>query len=617
MCRLRHQRNRRMSRTATLVSCARLAVTRASPCAAEGTSASRRTLNTPKTELTRLTINTSSPTRLAGALEHVAHLHHLAPTIPPLSSSKPSPSRSFAMTPSPNAPAGEPPPHPKRHRMVTLAALCTLMNYADRVNLSVAIIPLAAAHNLSIRQQSFVLSSFYAGYIPMQLLSAVLCRRFGAHAVLALGATLWSMFTVATPPSAALGLRVLLACRILMGFSEGVAFPSVYHFLSGWVPKTERGIAIGLLSAGTNVGTVIALLASPWIVERLGWPFVFYIFGSGGLLWVLTWVFLACDRERAPPLPPDAVVASAGDDVAPSGFDKRPEPVAEAERGYSPLDSVGDDDDDDCGGDEADDVLRDDARHRAARGADVVHRRAGGTGGDARFGLSATERRLIVIALTDRRALSVVITQALYDLVMFTILAWLPTYLSHEFKLPTRSLIVACVPFLLKVGASALGGLVADRLVAAGLSLTATRIAVTLVCAVGTAVSLVWFALARSVVWAIAASSVAMIWMSGAAGGYSAAFLDMADARSAGLFQAVSNTMSAVAGLFSAPLAAEIRALAGESWRVAFASLSVWMMLVVVVFGCWFRADLLFVSDEEDGDESDIGNVDDGGTSVR
>jgi MFS family permease len=95
----------------------------------------------------------------------------------------------------------------------------------------------------------------------MQLGGALLCRRYGAKLVLTCGAFLWSSFTALTPVAAKLSFGTLLACRVGMGLSEGVAFPSAFHVLAQFVPCAERGRAVSLFvrrshySSSANVST--------------------------------------------------------------------------------------------------------------------------------------------------------------------------------------------------------------------------------------------------------------------------------------------------------------------------------------------------------------------------
>ena len=44
-----------------------------------------------------------------------------------------------------------------------------------------------------------------------------------------------------------------------------------------------------VLSLGGQLGTIVALLTAPVIIDHLGWPAVFEIYGGLGLLWMLAW----------------------------------------------------------------------------------------------------------------------------------------------------------------------------------------------------------------------------------------------------------------------------------------------------------------------------------------
>ncbi len=178
---------------------------------------------------------------------------------------------------------------PRRYTVVLLSFLAVFVCYIDRVNISVAIIPMAADLGWSRQTQGSVLSSFFLGYLLLQVAGGRLADRFGGKAVLAAGVLLWSLFTMLTPPAAQLGLTVLLVTRVLMGMGEAVTFPSIYTLYSRWVPLTERSRAVGLANSGIPLGTVFALLATPVIVQSLGWPWAFYLFGAVGVLWYLVW----------------------------------------------------------------------------------------------------------------------------------------------------------------------------------------------------------------------------------------------------------------------------------------------------------------------------------------
>ncbi len=194
---------------------------------------------------------------------------------------------------------------PRRYTIVGLCACATFICYIDRVNISVAIIPMAESFDWDRRTQGLVLSMFFVGYLLTQVVGGWLADRFGGKVVLGTGVLLWSAFTLITPVAAFAGLGLLIAARIGMGLGEAVTFPSIYSLFSRWSPIGERTRAIGLNASAIPIGTVFALLATPPIVLALGWQWVFYLFGAAGFAWFVAWQLFASpnpedDRRVAP-----------------------------------------------------------------------------------------------------------------------------------------------------------------------------------------------------------------------------------------------------------------------------------------------------------------------------
>src|SRR5271170_8449562 len=155
---------------------------------------------------------------------------------------------------------------PRRYTVVLLFALATALCYIDRVNISIAIIPLARAKGYDPAAKGLVLSSFFWGYLWLQLLGGWMADRFGGKRVLAAGVAMWSVATFFTPPAASISFGVLLAMRALLGAGEALNFPAVHSIAARWTIESERARAISLHFSGVAFGTVIALLVSPLIV---------------------------------------------------------------------------------------------------------------------------------------------------------------------------------------------------------------------------------------------------------------------------------------------------------------------------------------------------------------
>jgi ACS family sodium-dependent inorganic phosphate cotransporter len=109
---------------------------------------------------------------------------------------------------------------------VTVCFAAVFVCYIDRVNISLAIVPMAREFGWSKTTSGFVMSSFFIGYLLTQVPGGILAGRFGGKHVLAGGVLFWSLFTALTPPSAYAGFGALIGARILMGM---VTFPSILH----------------------------------------------------------------------------------------------------------------------------------------------------------------------------------------------------------------------------------------------------------------------------------------------------------------------------------------------------------------------------------------------------
>lgn len=178
---------------------------------------------------------------------------------------------------------------PRRYSIVALCFASFLLCNLDRVNMSIAILPMAAEFQWSSLQMGIVHSSFFIGYLSTQILGGVLATKFGGKQVLGTAVLLWSMATCLTPYAASLGLTPLLVTRMLMGVGEGSAMPAMNQILSKWVGPDERSRSLSLVYSGMFLGSVLGLSLSPIMIEKLGWPSVFVAFGSIGPLWWLAW----------------------------------------------------------------------------------------------------------------------------------------------------------------------------------------------------------------------------------------------------------------------------------------------------------------------------------------
>lgn len=144
-------------------------------------------------------------------------------------------------------------------------------------------------------------------------LSGPATRRFGARAVIAGGATVWSLATIGS--ALAPNYAFLLVTRALVGVGEGAFGPSANALLCADAPTERRGRALAIYNVGMALGTaggsVLALLTSGVLASVLSWRGALFIAGAPGLLLALASLRMRVptDSER-PSLPARRYLAS-------------------------------------------------------------------------------------------------------------------------------------------------------------------------------------------------------------------------------------------------------------------------------------------------------------------
>lgn len=189
----------------------------------------------------------------------------------------------------------------QRHILILLVFAAIFICFIDRVNISIAMIPMVEDYGWDEETQGRILSSFFIGYALLQVIGGRLADKYGGKIVLGVGVIAWSIFTIFTPPAAAFGIAALIMMRILMGMGEAVAFPSFYSLYSRWIPLTERSRAVAIANSAIAAGTIFALSITPIIVIYLGWEWSFYIFGGAGIIWWFAWQMMVTSYPKDHP----------------------------------------------------------------------------------------------------------------------------------------------------------------------------------------------------------------------------------------------------------------------------------------------------------------------------
>jgi len=163
-----------------------------------------------------------------------------------------------------------------------------MINYVDRVALSVASKPIADEFGLSPVVMGYLFSSFLWTYLLCLMPMGILVDKFGSKIVNAAGITVWSAATMLT--GLAPSYVALIATRLAMGVGEATTFPAGGRVVREWIPAGERGMTNAIFMAGTQAGPAFGALIVAWIVSEIGWRGSFLAVGAIGFLWLAAWL---------------------------------------------------------------------------------------------------------------------------------------------------------------------------------------------------------------------------------------------------------------------------------------------------------------------------------------
>lgn len=195
----------------------------------------------------------------------------------------------------------------RRIRWLFLALLfgSTLLNYIDRQTLSVLKPTLALEFEFSNKQYSWLVTVFLVPYIAMYLLSGPLVDRYGSRRSMAWFVGVWSLATLAA--GFARSAWQLGATRFLLGIAEPGNMPAAARVTAIWFSAKERGLAVSIFSAGSALGSIIALPLTAFLAHAYGWRMSFIVLGGFGIVWVAFWLLLYHEPQAATTPKPSSV----------------------------------------------------------------------------------------------------------------------------------------------------------------------------------------------------------------------------------------------------------------------------------------------------------------------
>lgn len=160
------------------------------------------------------------------------------------------------------------------------------VSYLDRTNLSVALPELSkdlgfAGANFA-EVSSWALTTFLIGYTIANVLGGLFTRKADPKRVAIWCVTLWSIATIIVGFTHS--IWVLLACRILLGITEGIYWPQQSRFARAWFSPQQRTRANSVVQFyGQYLALALGFIILTPMYDAFGWRVLFFITGGLGL----------------------------------------------------------------------------------------------------------------------------------------------------------------------------------------------------------------------------------------------------------------------------------------------------------------------------------------------
>lgn len=166
----------------------------------------------------------------------------------------------------------------------------TLINYTDRLTMSVLVGEIRQSLHLSETDYWQIVSLFFAAYAVMYAVSGCIVDRLGTRLGMALFVGFWSLCQLLH--GLAVGKWSFAACRFGLGLAEPGSFPAATKAVGEWFPPRQRALGVGIFNAGSSIGAAVASPLAAVVALNYGWRAAFVFTGALGFLWLVAWLTL-------------------------------------------------------------------------------------------------------------------------------------------------------------------------------------------------------------------------------------------------------------------------------------------------------------------------------------
>jgi EmrB/QacA subfamily drug resistance transporter len=173
----------------------------------------------------------------------------------------------------------------------------TLLGAMTSSTINLALPDLGREFGVTVDLAGWVVSSFLLSLAAVLLVAGRTADILGHRRVYLAGFALFGVASLTCGLSP--GLWWLVASRVVQGVGSAMLLSAAPALLTTTYPPRQRGIALGMLMTATYVGLTIGPPLGGWIVDALGWRYIFFLMVPiAAAVVVLGAVFLPRPRPR-------------------------------------------------------------------------------------------------------------------------------------------------------------------------------------------------------------------------------------------------------------------------------------------------------------------------------
>ena len=187
-----------------------------------------------------------------------------------------------------------------RWRIGSLLGAGVLINYFDRISLSVAGPQLQQTLGLSSTELGWLFSGFFWTYALSQIPAGMILDRWGVTRVGRWSAGLWGVASAITAISS--GFAGIFAARALLGLAEAPSFPANSKATGYWFPRQERASSTALFDAAAKFSNVIGVPLVALAVVNFGWRWGFGLVATLSFVYFVAFYIIYRDPSAHPQL---------------------------------------------------------------------------------------------------------------------------------------------------------------------------------------------------------------------------------------------------------------------------------------------------------------------------